>query len=92
MTLPTVFAPPARISPPFRPLTDREEQVLDLLVLGWSYERIDAHLGIAARTVESRIAEIGGLLENPEHLALKEHVMLWGVHRAWLHNWGSVPR
>lgn len=77
---------PIHAPEPVRPLTPGQEDVLELLVKGKSYQAIADALGIGYTTVTDRVDQIAQLLPYApeENVNRKEHVMLWGVHRIWL--------
>jgi DNA-binding NarL/FixJ family response regulator len=52
-----------------RALTPREQEVLRLLVLGWSDKEIAASLEISHRTVSNHVATIRDKLEAPSRAA-----------------------
>lgn len=81
--VPTIL--PIHANEPVRDLTDGQEEVLELLVKGWSYVAIADALHLSVRTVQDRVEQIAQLISYPreDNVLLKEHVMLWGVHRIW---------
>jgi len=78
--LPAV-APAADPAPPGRTaLTAREQEVLRLLVRGWSDKEIAASLGIGHRTVSNHVATIRDKLDAPSRaaaaaIAVRDHLV-----------------
>jgi DNA-binding NarL/FixJ family response regulator len=61
-------------------LTAREQEVLCLLVRGWSDKEIAASLGIGHRTVSNHVATIRDKLEAPSRaaaaaVAVRDHLV-----------------
>lgn len=56
-------------------LTDRDRDVLELLVKGWSNDEIADELCVATGTVRNRVSSILGKTDNPNRTALA----LWAV-------------
>jgi len=52
------------------PLTDREEQILGLVALGWTNIRIGRHLQISERTVRKHLENLNGKLGTTNRAAI----------------------
>lgn len=66
---------------PFKPLTDAESRVANLIARGWSYKAIGARLNATPRTIEHHVQEIASKLPDDD-LAPKERVLIWALCRA----------
>jgi hypothetical protein len=67
-----------------RPLTERQEQVVDGIRRGLEYGEIAAELGISDRTVESHVVAIMNVVPNEDDLPPYLCIFLWARHREWL--------
>jgi DNA-binding NarL/FixJ family response regulator len=71
-----VSSAPGRISPRDRDaFTDREKQVLELLVLGHSNKGIGSALVIEERTVKAHVAKLLRKVGVPNRIALSIHAV-----------------
>lgn len=64
-----------KLQPSRRPFTDREKEVLELLVAGCSNKEIGAPLGIQERTVKAHVAKLMHKLGVQNRIALSVHVV-----------------
>jgi DNA-binding CsgD family transcriptional regulator len=75
-----VIVPPVPAADNLAALTAREQEVLRLLVRGWSDKEIAASLGIGHRTVSNHVATIRDKLEAPSRaaaaaIAVRDHLV-----------------
>jgi DNA-binding NarL/FixJ family response regulator len=76
MFIERVTASPGRIFPAGRvTFTDREKQVLELLVAGRSNKEIGAVLGIEERTVKAHVAKLMRKVGVQNRIALSVHAI-----------------
>lgn len=66
---------------PYKPLTDAEERVADLIARGWSYKAVGDRLHTTSRTIEHHVEAIASKLPD-DGLAPKERVLIWALCRA----------
>jgi DNA-binding NarL/FixJ family response regulator len=64
-----------KLQPSRRPFTEREKEVLELLVTGCSNKEIGAPLGIQERTVKAHVAKLMHKLGVQNRIALSVHVV-----------------
>src|ERR1700691_2678991 len=64
-----------KLQPSRRPFTEREKEVLELLVAGCSNKEIGAPLGIQERTVKAHVAKLMHKLGVQNRIALSVHVV-----------------
>lgn len=65
------------LAPGSLPLSEREQQVFDLISGGWITSKIAARLGLSVKTVETYRGNIKNKLGLPSSSALVEAAMLW---------------
>lgn len=86
----------ARATPPHgdpaRPLTPRQEQVVDCLVRGLTYDETAVELEIAVSTVKDRVDEVANVLPNDGDLEPEKLVRLWGAWRYWRQRFAKHPQ
>jgi DNA-binding NarL/FixJ family response regulator len=61
-----LHAPPAQREPPFKQLSHREREVLDLLAAGLGNQAISRQLGVSVKTVANTISTVLVKLEVPD--------------------------
>ncbi|MCL4544538.1 MAG: response regulator transcription factor [Chloroflexi bacterium] len=64
-----------------RPLSEREEQVLQLTTTGASNKEIACQLGLSVRTVQAHMSHIFGKLG----VASRTEAVIYGLRHGWLH-------
>ena len=80
MFIERVSASPGRIFPAGRvTFTDREKEVLELLVVGRSNKEVGAVLGIEERTVKAHVAKLMRKVGVQNRIALSVHAITHGL-------------
>lgn len=74
----TCFQPPAHATVE---LTLREEAVVALLCMGYTYEQIGERLGISDRTVEAHVHNVAGKVPPDGELSPRQRVQVWAYWR-----------
>lgn len=77
---------------PFRPLTDQQARVADLVGRGLDAPEVGKRLGIEPSTVRAHVNTIALLLPNPDGLGAYRLVMLWAAHERWVREYHPTPK
>ena len=78
---------------PIRPLTRRQEEIVELLPFGYSLAEIGARLvpPITEESVGNHIDRISQLLDNEGELPAEKHVRAWAGWRFWRRHFHRHP-
>jgi DNA-binding NarL/FixJ family response regulator len=74
-----LHAPPVQRDPPFKQLTDRERQILNLVAAGWGNQTIARHLQVSSKTVANAVSAILVKLGCPDRAHAAEQARTAGL-------------
>lgn len=75
---------------PYKPLSDREWQVVDGIRRDLAYKQIAHELSLSYDTVRNYVKNAAAKFNNPDNLEPRVVIRLWAIHAVWANGRAQV--